>query len=60
VALAIIVSGAAIAAIGAVAWKLSAFWGIVSISAPFEKVMGGLIILALGYVVLELELLRDK
>lgn len=61
VALALIVFGVAVAVIGAVAWKLSVFWHITSIiSAPFEKVIGGTIIAALGYVILELELIRNK
>lgn len=60
VALALIVLGAGIFAFGLVAWKLSMFWHVASISAPFEKAMGGAIIMALGYIVLELELIRDK
>lgn len=60
VAIALILGGAAIATIGAVAWKLSAYWNMATISSPFEKVIGGVIILALGYILLELELLRDK
>lgn len=60
VALGFIVFGAGILAFGIVAWKLSMFWDIQSINAPFEKVMRGAIICALGYVILELELLRDK
>lgn len=60
VALAMIVFGAGILATGIVAWKLSFFFGYTSIHAPFEKVMGGAIIVALGYVILELELLRNR
>ena len=60
VALAFIIFGAGVFAFGIVAWKLSMFWHVASISAPFEKAIGGAIITALGYVILELELIRDK
>lgn len=60
VALSLIVVGAVIATIGAVAWVMSAMWNVGTISQPFGKVIGGVVILALGYVVLELELTRCK
>ncbi len=59
VALATIVSGAAIAAIGFAFWILNVFKDY-SFFMPSEKVIGGAIICALGYIVLELELIRGK
>lgn len=60
VAAALIVFGAAVFATGLMFWVISFSWGILTISAPFSKVIGGAIIMALGYVVLELELMRTK
>lgn len=60
VALALILFGAVIAAIGLAAWFLSAM-GFGTICAyPFFKVMGGVVILGIGYIILEVELLRKK
>ncbi len=59
VALLLILAGVSILALGAVqligqlAWQWSFGW-------PMAKVMSGLMIIALGYVVLELELIRRK
>ncbi len=61
VAIALILFGAAVFAIAIVSWKLSFFFNIASfINCPFEKVIGGALILAMGYIILELELIRDK
>lgn len=59
VGLALIIFGIVTCAIGLAAWFLSAL-GMGSISYPFMKAIGGAMIIGLGYVVLELELLRKK
>ena len=59
VAMALIILGAGIFALGVVCWILNLGWDY-SFVSPSTKVMGGAIIGALGYVVLELELLRKK
>lgn len=57
VAIALIIVGAAIFVVGAIQALLQtlAGWGF---GWPFGKVIGGLIILGMGYVILQLELLR--
>lgn len=60
VAMALIVVGAAIFVCGLVAWYIQSVGVSAVVALPFFKVIGGLIILALGYVVLELEMLRKK
>lgn len=57
VALSIIIIGASIATIGTVEW-ISNMANDSGFSSPALKVIGGLIILALGYVQIEIELLR--
>lgn len=59
VAIIFILSGATILALGLVMWLFNVC-GDASFSIPSSKVIGGLVILALGYIVLELELLRKK
>lgn len=60
VGLALILFGAIICAIALAAWITSAL-GFGSILAfPFFKVMGGVVILGIGYLILEVELLRKK
>lgn len=60
VGLALILFGVVVTGFAAAAWVLQLF-GMHTISAlPFFKVMGGIMILGLGYVILELELLRKK
>jgi len=54
-----IVLGAAIFAYGIVAWILNTWLGY-ELSVPSAKIMGGLIILALGYVVFELDMIRKE
>jgi len=56
----LILTGALIFVFGLMAWYLSGVSGVSVMAFPFFKVIGGLIIIALGYVILELELLRKK
>lgn len=60
VALAMILVGAAILAYGAIGWLTNV--GVQETRVPFPslKVIGGVIIIALGYIQLELGLLRKK
>ncbi len=60
VALGLIVVGAAIFALGLVGWLCNYYTGITLLSIPSIKVIGGAVVIALGYIVLELELLRKK
>jgi hypothetical protein len=60
VALGLILFGAIVTAIGLATWFLSCLGYSEIISSPFSKAIGGTIILALGYLILELELLRKK
>lgn len=57
VALFLILIGAGILAVGAVEWKANLIWNY-NFYSPMSKVIGGLIVLALGYIQLELELIR--
>lgn len=59
VALFVILSGAIILAIGLIQWVFNVFADMSSY-APSAKVIGGLVVLALGYIVLELEMMRTK
>ena len=58
VALALIIFGALVIGVCGAAWILAYFWDYFVISMPFTKLIGGFIVVALGYVVLELELMR--
>ena len=58
VALFFILVGAAVFALGLVQWILT-WWGW-SFGWPAAKMLGGLCLAALGYIVLELELIRNK
>lgn len=60
VALSIIIVGAAIFALGLAGWLCNYYTDNTLLSIPSLKVMGGAVIVALGYIVLELELLRKK
>lgn len=60
VALLMIIIGAALFAVGAVAWALNCYLNTTVISIPSLKLMGGLVVMALGYIILELELIRKK
>jgi hypothetical protein len=57
VALVLIVLGAGVFAYGIVTWLFNYLTGT-TFNIPSEKFMGGLIILGIGYVVLEIEFLR--
>lgn len=59
VAILLIVLGAAIFSVGLVMWFFNCF-GDMAYHFPAVKVIGGLLILAMGYIVLELELIRKK
>lgn len=59
VAMLLIVAGVIAFCLGAVMWCFN-YFGDTTFSVPSSKIMGGLIILALGYIVLELELIRKK
>lgn len=59
VAIATLLSGATILALGIVELGFN-MWGDSTFDSPVSKVIGGLIVLSLGYIHLELELLRTK
>lgn len=58
VALFFIVIGAIIFAFSSVSLLFSIYGAGTIVSSPFAKSIGGLIVMALGYIQLELELLR--
>jgi len=60
VAVMFILIGAIIFTFGIIAWLFNASLGYNQISMPSEKVIGGLIVMALGYIQLELGLSRGK
>lgn len=60
VALSFIIFGTIIFVFGLISWYISAVGGISILSFPFLKVIGGLIIMALGYILLEIEIIRKK
>jgi len=55
-----ILAGAIIFVFGALGWWMNVSAESSIIAFPSLKVMGGLVIMALGYIQLELGLLRDK
>jgi hypothetical protein len=55
----LIVLGAGVFAYGIVTWLFNYIAGT-AFNVPSEKFMGGLIILGIGYIILEIELLRKK
>ena len=59
VGLAFILIGAIVTAFGLAGWLIQALGGQV-MAFPFFKAMGGFVIIGLGYLILELELLRKK
>ena len=59
VAIATLLCGAAILALGIVELGMN-LWGSSAYSAPLFKIIGGLAVTSLGYIQLELELLRIK
>lgn len=60
VALSMILIGAAIVSFGLVGWLVNVSNSEVVVVFPSMKVIGGFIIIALGYIQLELGLLRSK
>lgn len=60
VALAFILVGAFILAYGLVAWLYNFLSAANLLNTPSSKVLGGLVVIGLGYVILELELVRKK
>jgi len=60
VAMTMIMLGAAVVAFGMVGWLVNVTQSEVIVAFPSVKVMGGLIIVSLGYIQLELGLLRKK
>lgn len=60
VALMMILIGSAVLAYGIVGWLLNVARDELIIAFPSLKVMGGLVIISLGYIQLELGLLRNK
>lgn len=60
VALTVIFIGAAITAFGASGWLINFAQDEIIVAIPSMKVIGGLIIMSLGYIQLELGLLRKK
>jgi len=59
VALFIIFAGIVVFSAGLVMWLFN-YFGNTAFNFPASKIIGGLIVIALGYIVLELELLRKK
>jgi len=59
VGIALILSGAFILSIGSVMWLFNVY-GNSGFAMPSAKVIGGLVIMALGYIQLELEWIRTK
>ncbi len=57
VAMATLLAGAVILAMGIVQLGFN-LWGDSSYNAPVSKIIGGLIVLSLGYIHLELEMMR--
>lgn len=60
VAMTMIVIGSAIFAFGVLGWLVNVGATDSLMHEPSSKVMGGLVIIALGYIQLELGLLRNK
>ncbi len=59
VAMFLILAGATIFAIGAVTWLFN-YFGTTTFNIPSQKVIGGLIILGIGYIALEIEFIRQR
>lgn len=60
VAVMFILFGAGIFTFGLISWLVNTTEAVTLIAFPSIKVMGGLVIMALGYIQLELGLLRRK
>ena len=59
IAMAIISAGAFVFAFGIVGWLFNIFTDY-SFVLPSSKIIGGLIVMPLGYIILQLELIRKK
>lgn len=59
VAIATLLAGAVILSLGIVELGFN-LWGNTDYTAPFFKVVGGLVVISLGYIHLELEMIRIK
>jgi len=59
VAIATLLCGAVITAFGGVELAMN-LWGSSSYSQPVFKIVGGLVVMSLGYIHLELEMIRIK
>lgn len=60
VALCVIFVGAAIFAFGISGWLINSTQQEVVVAIPSMKIIGGMVIMSLGYIQLELGLLRNK
>jgi len=60
VALTVIFMGAAVFAFGVSGWLINWSNNEVVVAIPSMKILGGIIIMSLGYIQLELGLLRNK
>ena len=60
VAMLFILTGAIIFVFGAIGWLINSSQQLTIMSEPSAKVIGGLVIMALGYIQLEIGLLRRK
>lgn len=56
----LILLGAAVFSYGVVGWIYNFYVGENLVFFPFFKIVGGLIVIALGYIVIELELIRKR
>lgn len=60
VAVAFILAGAAIFTFGLVGWLVNSMLSETINAIPSVKIIGGLVVMALGYIQLELGILRNK
>ena len=60
VATTFIIIGAIVFTFGAVSWLVNIGAGQEVVNAPAVKLIGGLIVMSLGYIQLELGLIREK
>ncbi|MEX1052158.1 MAG: hypothetical protein WEC83_02085 [Patescibacteria group bacterium] len=60
VAMTVIFMGAAVFAFGVSGWLINWMNEEIIVAIPSMKILGGIVIMSLGYIQLELGLLRDK